>query len=68
LIHVCIGEQALRTAQAKVDELLVPLKIKNNEKDALKNEIEAVSIRVRSIVNLFSSQKILCGYGFDTMI
>ena len=41
------GEQALRTAQAKVDELLGPLKAKNHEKETLKHEIETVSIKVR---------------------
>lgn len=41
------GEHALRTAQAKVDELLGPLKSKNNEREALKHEIETVSIKVR---------------------
>ncbi len=47
------GEHALRTAQAKVDELLGPLKSKNNEREALKHEIETVSIKVRRRLKAF---------------
>jgi len=43
----------LRTAQAKVDELLGPLKSKNNEREALKHEIETVSIKVRRRLKAF---------------